>query len=130
MRIKRNAEAELARKVIGMVGSRLEEWVAEGKHKICYPSIDEILKDLDLTGEELSFFCSTRFGKPFLTWRKELRIEEAMDLLVRFPEIPAYKIGKSLGIKDKSNFRHQFKSVTGMTPSEFREKKLKKYLVK
>ena len=82
--------------------------------------------DLDLTGEELSFYCSTRFGKTFLTWRKELRIEEAMDLLLKFPVIPASKIGLSLGIKDKSDFRHQFKSVTGMTPREWREKNLKK----
>lgn len=126
MRIKRLAEAKQARKVIGMVERRLGKWVADGKHRINYRSIDDILKDLDLTGEELSFYCSTRFGKTFLTWRKELRIEEAMDMLLNFPDIPASKIGLSLGIRDKSDFRHQFKSVTGMTPREWREKNLKK----
>ena len=130
MRMKRLAEEKQARRVISMVERRLGKWIAEGKYKLNYDSIDDILRDLDLTSGELSFYCATRFGKPFLTWRKELRIEEAKDLLLRFPNVPVSKIGISLGIKDKSDFRHQFKSVTGMTPMEWREKNSRKNLVK
>ena len=128
MKKKRLVEARRARKVLSMVDKRLGDWVAAGKYKLNYSSIDDILKELDVTSDELSYFCATRFGKSFLTWRKELRIEEAKRMLVDYPRIPAYKIGKSLGIADKADFRHQFKSATGMTPSEWREKNIKKNL--
>ena len=128
MKKKRLVEARRARKVLSMVDKRLGDWVAAGKYKLNYSSIDDILKELDVTSDELSYFCATRYGKSFLTWRKELRIEEAKRMLVDYPRIPAYKIGKSLGINDKADFRHQFKSATGMTPSEWREKNIKKYL--
>ncbi len=128
MKKKRLVEARRARKVLSMVDKRLGDWVAAGKYKLNYSSIDDILKELDVTSDELSYFCATRYGKSFLTWRKELRIEEAKRMLVDYPRIPAYKIGKSLGINDKADFRHQFKSATGMTPSEWREKNIKKNL--
>lgn len=128
MKKKRLVEARRARKVLSMVDKRLGDWVAAGKYKLNYSSIDDILKELDVTSDELSYFCATRYGKSFLTWRKELRIEEAKRMLVDYPRIPAYKIGKSLGINDKADFRHQFKSATGMTPSEWREKIIKKNL--
>ena len=128
MKKKRISETRRTRMVIGMVGKRLDEWVAAGKYKLNYSSIEEILRELDVTSDELSYFCSLRFGKSFLTWRKELRIEEAKRMLADYPRIPAYKIGKSLGIADKADFRHQFKSATGMTPSEWREKNIKKNL--
>ena len=128
MKKKRLVEARRARKVLSMVDKRLGDWVAAGKYKLNYSSIDDILKELDVTSDELSYFCATRYGKSFLTWRKELRIEEAKRMLVDYPRIPAYKIGQSLGITDKADFRHQFKSATGMTPSEWREKNIKKNL--
>ena len=109
-----------------MVKARLGRWVQDGKYRIKYNSMDDILEDLGLTADELSLFCAKEFGKKFLTWRKELRMEDAKNLLLSYPDTPACKIGSSLGITDKSDFRQQFKSVTGMTPSEWREKNSKK----
>ena len=51
---------------------------------------------------------------------------DARKMLLDFPDVPVSKIASDLGIDDKSNFRHQFKSVTGLTPSEWRQKFLKK----
>ena len=114
------------KKTMELVGSRLERWVAEGKYRLWYESMDCILEDLGLTTGELSMYCTAKLKKNFLTWRKELRMEDAKIMLLEHPEMPAKEIGKSLGIKDKSNFRHQFKSVTGLTPSQWREKFQKK----
>lgn len=114
------------KKTMDLVGLRLESWVAEGKYRLWYESMDSILEDLGLTAGELSMYCTAKLKKNFLSWRKELRMEEAKRLLLKDPEMPASKIGKSLGINDKSNFRHQFKSVTGLTPSQWREKFQKK----
>lgn len=120
------AEHARNRRSMAIVDRKLESWVAEGKHRLCYGSMDDILSDLGLTSGELSAYCTKKLGRTFLTWRKEIRMEEAKRLLLEHPDIPACKIGGSLGITDKSNFRHQFKSVTGLTPCQWRENHLKK----
>lgn len=126
LRRKMNAEAALLRKKMTVTGERLEKWVLEGKYRIKYNSIDEILDELGLTSDELNLYCTQVFGKRFLSWRKELRIEDAKRMLISEPHIPASKIGEALGISDKADFRHQFKSLTGLTPTGWREKNLKK----
>lgn len=113
---------QMEKRTLEIVEERLERWVAEGKHRLKYDSMDGILEDLGLTSEELSKYCTARLKKNFLSWRKDLRMEEAKKLLLESPDKPACKIGKDLGITDKSNFRHQFKSVTGLTPSQWRKK--------
>lgn len=123
IRRKRNAALRSrTEKETGLVQARLSRWVAEGKHLVKYNCMDDILEDLDLTSYELTYYCSTRLKKTFLCWRKELRMEEAKRMLLDHPEMPACQVGRALGITDKSNFRHQFKSVTGLTPSEWRKK--------
>ncbi|MBQ8061440.1 MAG: AraC family transcriptional regulator [Bacteroidales bacterium] len=120
---KMNAEQKSrAEREMDLVETRLSRWVAEGKHRIKYGCLEDILFDLDLTSYELTLYCSTRLKKTFLCWRKELRMEEAKKMLLEHPDMPAYQVGKALGITDKSNFRHQFKSVTGLTPSQWRVK--------
>ena len=68
-----------------------------------------------------------RIRKKFLTWRKELRINDAKDLLLMHPNAPACHIGFVVGLCDKSNFRQQFREVVGCTPLEWRKRNLKEY---
>ena len=128
-RIKENSLAGIrsgasSKRIIEKVGVRLDRWVEEGRHHEPDISKDEILEELGLTGEELSFYCSRVLKKPFLTWRKDLRIDEAKVLLLKHPETPVCHIGFSVGFSDKSNFRQQFKNAVGCTPTEWRERNL------
>ena len=123
---RRSDERADARRSMAMVEKRLARWVAEGRYRERYCSMDMILEDLGLTRNELCSYCSRKYHKPFLSWRKELRMADARRMLLDFPDVPVYKIASDLGIDDKSNFRHQFKSVTGLTPSEWRQKFRKK----
>ncbi len=122
--ISRVKENLAARKTLDKVGRKLEQWVKEGKHHENYESMDRILDDLGLTVEELSFYCSRVLKKKFLTWRKELRIEESKKLLLSNPDLPACHVGYLVGLTDKSNFRQQFREMVGCTPSEWRERHL------
>lgn len=115
------------RRTITKVRARLDEWVSNGMHLECYDSMDEILDELGLTNEELSFYCARVLKKKFLTWRKELRINEAKKLLLEHPDAPASHIGFAVGLFDKSNFRQQFKALVGCTPTEWREMHLKNH---
>lgn len=125
---KRLDDNALTKKTLRIAGERLGKWVSQGKYRLKYESKDAILRDLDLTADELSLYCKAKFGTTFLAWRKELRMEDAKRMLLDIPHLPAYKIGMALGIEDKSDFRHQFKSSTGMTPSQWRERFSKKKL--
>ena len=113
------------RKSYDKVARNLERWVSEGRHHECYGSLEDILNDLDVTHDELKHFCAFKFGKPFLTWRKELRMEEAKELLQDHPDIPICHIAFDLGFSDKSNFRKQFKDIVGCSPGEWRAGHLK-----
>ena len=111
---------------MSLVEERLARWVDEGRYRIRYDSLEEIIEELGITSDELRVFCSRKFHKSFLSWRKDLRMEDAKRMLLDFPDMPSGMIGNIVGIIDKSDFRHQFKSTTGMTPTEWREKYLKK----
>ena len=123
---RRSDEQASTRKSMAMVEKRLARWVSEGRYRERYCSMDMILEDLGLTRNELCSYCSRIFHKSFLSWRKELRMADARKMLLDHPEVPVYEIASELGIDDRSNFRHQFKSVTGLTPSGWRQKFLKK----
>ena len=131
-KIKRNGLERIktgisSRKTVDKVERKLARWIEEGKHLEPDISLDDVLDDLDLTRKELSFYCSRVLKKKFLTWRKELRINEAKELLLKHPEAPACHIGFVVGLYDKSNFRRQFREVVGCTPLEWRERNLKEY---
>ena len=116
-----------SRKTIEKVERRLALWIEDGKHREPDISMDDILDDLGLTRKELSFYCSHVLKTKFLTWRKILRINEAKELLLKHPEMPACHIGFAVGLYDKSNFRQQFRDLVGCTPTEWRERNLKEY---
>lgn len=60
------------------------------------------------------------FGKGFLEYVTELRIEEAKKLL-GCRGLSVKEIGKRVGISDAAYFTNMFRKYTGMTPSEYRE---------
>lgn len=131
-RIRRNGFSEIKesitnRRKIAKIGRRLEVWVKEKRHLEEYGSTDDLLNELGITNKELSFYCSRVFQKRFVTWRKELRINEAKELLLKHPKAPVCHIGFAVGFSDKSNFRHQFKKVVGCTPNEWRAMHLDEY---
>ena len=67
-------ELSRSKKTMAMVESRLDRWVADGKYREWYGSMDGILEDLGLTQGELSLYCTKKLKKNFLSWRKELRM--------------------------------------------------------
>ena len=57
---------------------------------------------------------------------KELRIMEAQQLLLDYPELPVATVGQMVGIDDKTNFKRQFEQIVGMSPRAWREKHLRR----
>ena len=100
----------------------MAQWLAEKgwNQKL---NFDEVSAKLGLRKDQISLFVHHYYGQNFLSWRRKLRIEEAKRLLLEDKSIPAALVGEAVGITDKSNFRRQFKELTGCTPVEWRELK-------
>ncbi len=103
-------------------GSIMAQWLAD-KGWARKASLDEVSDVLGIRKEQISLFVHHYYHKSFLSWRRDLRIEEAKRLLLEDSKIPAALIGEAVGISDKSNFRRQFKELTGCTPVEWRKLK-------
>ena len=68
------------------------------------------------------YFCKLfkqNFGKSFIVYLNELRIEKAKKYLAN-PDINIKDIGSMSGYRDPNYFARVFKRVTGMTPSDYR----------
>lgn len=113
------------RSAVARAETVFEKWVSERRFMEPTESTETPLKEMGLTSNELASFCKWKYGKTFLTVRKELRIKEACRLMLEHPESKIGEIGSMVGIDDPSNFRHQFKSVEGVTPSEWKENQKK-----
>ena len=83
-------------------------------------SYETIARDLDVTREQMVWFCAEVLGTRFLSFRKRQRVAYAASLLRLYPTMPATAAGQKAGIADKSDLRRQFSEVMGMTAEEWR----------
>ena len=100
----------------------LEEWVRQRGY--CRPdmAMEAVADELDISKEQLSYYCRVVLGESFLTWRKHLRSAEAQRLLRRDPDLSLQMVADRVGIMDKTNFRRQFYEVCGCFPAEWLER--------
>lgn len=102
----------------------VEGWVEQKGFTKRLTNLGQIADDIGIPADQLSLYVRIRKQKSVLTWRKELRIREACENLLNYPELPISVIGEMVGIDDKTNFKRQFRQVTGMHPRAWREKHL------
>ena len=116
-RVKRNR----TEKIINQKAKReIKKWVLRKGYLDRDKGLEETAVEFGLAPEQLAHFCSSVLGEPFLSLRKRLRIEEAKRILKNEPDTPYAVAGARAGIWNKSNFRTQFREMTGMSPAEFR----------
>lgn len=102
----------------------LYQWVSDKRYRDNNVNIDEIAHTLHVASAQLSHFFRTQMGTRFTTWRKQLRITEAKELLLKRPELSITEVGLMVGFEDKSNFRKAFKDICHCTPGEWRERQI------
>ena len=99
------------------------------QQSICYIN-ENYHKDLTLAmvSNEVSlnyFYFSQLFkdtvGENFVDYIKKVRITKAKELL-QIPEHKIYEVGKKVGYTDSKQFAKIFRRVTGISPTEYREK--------
>lgn len=73
-----------------------------------------------------AYFCrffKQNFDKNFIMYLSEIRVEKAKELLSDVT-VNVKDVGQRVGFRDSSYFTKVFKRVTGITPSEYRNKVL------
>jgi len=118
-RMSRNEERHLDE-----IGRKLGAWVENGGFTETGKSMSEIAEEVGATQAEITRYCRVRLGKRFVSWKKELRVRAAAEMMLQHPELPLNQVGTNIGIEDKTDFRNQFRSVFGCSPAEFRKKNL------
>lgn len=103
------------------VRKAVSTWVSENGYERPLPTVTDISADIGVPEAQLNRFIRSWYDKGVLSWRKELRIEEAKRLLLSLPDVPVSEIGRLVGIEDKSNFRKQFTELVRMSPRAWRE---------
>jgi len=117
---KEQAPSRLPQYAEQLVEEALERYQKE--KLFCYPdtTLTSVSERLHLDSTYIYRYFESQ-GKDFRTWRRDLRIEEAKQLLLAFPDEPISHIGRRVGIADRSNFGKQFRAVTGKTPQNWRK---------
>ena len=99
----------------------LEKWVEEKRFRKYDKSREEIAAELKTSKEYLHNYFMNKVGIDFKTWRTQLRIEDAKQLLLSEPKLSTNLIGEMCGFSDRSNFHRQFVKIVGCSPKEWRE---------
>jgi AraC-type DNA-binding domain-containing proteins len=86
-------------------------------------SIEEMAQFLQIGRTTLSGFINKEEGVNFNAWVGSLRIEEAMLIFRENPQFSIAQVAEMVGYSEPSNFSRQFKTITGVSPSEWYRQK-------
>ncbi len=103
------------------IGRRLAQWVELKKYREYDKGRDEIASEIGTSKERLHCYFVQKIGKDFRTWRTELRIEDAKQLLLADKKVSTNIIGEMVGFSDRSNFHRQFTKLVGCSPKHWRD---------
>lgn len=108
------------------IADAVQEWLEQKGYTRNLSTLEEVAADIGVPSDQLSLYIRMKTRRSVLVWRKELRIREACQLLLDFPDLPISAIGEMVGVDDKSNFRRQFRQSMGMQPRAWRERHVKR----
>jgi len=85
-------------------------------------TLSDLAEHVFLNPIYLSSYFKEKTGENFSAYLKNVRIERAKQLLKKI-DLPISQIYEEVGFKSESYFYKLFKSVTGITPQQYREQK-------
>ena len=99
---------------------RIEEWIINKGYRDNIPGHVLTVK-LHVSQEALNQYCRKYFNLTFKETICRLKVLDAMDIMVREPEIPTGSIRLIVGVSDRSNLRKAFLKYSGLTPLQWKD---------
>lgn len=86
-------------------------------------SLASLSAQLMCTPHQLSEILNERLNRNFPSYLNQRRVREAAELLLRKPGASVIEIAFDVGFRSKASFNDNFRKITGLSPSEYRESK-------
>jgi len=105
-----------------LVWNELKEIIITEKYYLMAEvNIEDMARHLKIGRTTLSKFINIEENMNFNGWINSLRIEEAKELLLNHPDYNLVEISEMVGYSESSNFSRQFKQITRVSPSVWRQ---------
>lgn len=83
-------------------------------------TMNQVAKEALLSPSYFSYLFKSLTGKTFVEYLTTIRIQKSFDLL-KNPKLLIMEVCLEVGFKNINHFNRTFKSITGMTPSQYRK---------
>jgi AraC-like DNA-binding protein len=103
------------------IEERINKWVAAKKFTENGITLERLAQQIYTNRTYVSAYINSCKKQTFRNWMNDLRIKEAMDLLVQRPEMTVGEIADRVGFLNQSNFGRQFLKQTGISPDKWRQ---------
>ena len=116
------------------MNEQIKSQITESLHRSMLEDKDYLINDLTLTqvakkietsSQLMSEYFNQVEGKSFFQYINELRVKEAMRLIVEEQNLPITEISFKAGFNSKSTFNAYFKKIAGVSPTQWRKRQCK-----
>lgn len=104
------------------IARAIERWKAEGGMRDSNASIVSLARRIGVERQTLTAYLNMQYGCTFRVWLSNLRTEEAKRLVLEHDDYSNEVIAFECGFTSASQLYRVFKTATGSTPREWREK--------
>jgi AraC-like DNA-binding protein len=101
---------------------QIELWVTNKGFTAQGITIDTLAARLNTNSKYLSICINTGKRQTFREWINGLRIEEAQNMLLQYPDMTINEIAEKTGFLDKSHFLRNFKKQNKLSPTEWKNR--------
>lgn len=108
-------------KKLEKVGAMIEKWTAMEHYTQPDINIKDVATEMGTNSNYLSTYINKVLGTSFAIWLNTLRIEKSKEYLCSKTRISIEECGMKVGYQSLYNYSRWFKTVTGMSPSEWRK---------
>lgn len=112
----------LAPEQVDAIARAIERWKAEGGMRDSHASMVSLSRRIGVERHVLTAYLNMQYGCTFRVWLSNLRTEEAKRLVLEHDDYSNEVIAFECGFSSASQLYRVFKTATGSTPREWREK--------
>lgn len=113
-------------KKLEKVGVMIEKWTSMEHYTQPDINIKDVATEMGTNSNYLSTYINKVLGTSFAIWLNSLRVEKSKEYLCSKTRISIEECGMKVGYQSLYNYSRWFKTVTGMSPSEWRKTQCEK----
>ena len=102
------------------IEERLEAWLQSPGSTSVDLSLEDLAERIGISRRRLLSFFQFHLGKNYRTWKSEIKMEKAKEMLLSGDYETVTDVAIALGFRDSANLHRLFRRVVGCTPLEWK----------